>query len=113
MPLDNLAKKCLFRSVALSPSFREMPYLPALNAPRPDPDHASKIIKAAIGMQEILKGQKFAHGLDFNTRIIVSENTLALLDKDAFPFKALGEVAVRGLAKPIRIYTLVTDILAR
>lgn len=46
---------------------------------------------------------------EYGTRIIVSENTLALLNKDDFPFKALGEVSVRGLAKPVRIYTLEMD----
>ncbi|NNE64487.1 MAG: adenylate/guanylate cyclase domain-containing protein [Gammaproteobacteria bacterium] len=43
---------------------------------------------------------------DYGTRMIISGNTLALLHKDDFPFRTLGEVTVRGLAKPIRIYTL-------
>lgn len=125
--------------------------LATFNAPRPDPDHASHAIKAAISIQRALDNKTFGtekvpfitrigintgmvvgglvgsgervnytvHGdnvnlaarlealnKDYGTRIIVSENTLAMLHKDAFPFKALGEVAVRGLAKPIRIYTL-------
>ncbi len=45
---------------------------------------------------------------EYDTRIIVSENTLALLNEDDYPFKTLGEVAVRGLAKPVKIYTLET-----
>ena len=124
--------------------------LATFNAPRPDPDHASNAIKAAIGMQETLKDRKFAHGLelktrigintgmvvgglvgsgdrvnytvhgdnvnlaarlealnkDYGTRIIVSENTLKQLGDHEFPIKALGEVAVRGLAKPISIFTV-------
>lgn len=126
--------------------------LATFNAPRPDPNHASNAIKAAISIQQILKGRKFAHNLDFNTRIgintgmvvgglvgsgdrvnytvhgdnvnlaarlealnkeygtriLVSDNTLQLLSDDEFPVKALGEVAVRGLAKPIRIFTVET-----
>lgn len=124
--------------------------LATFNAPRTDPDHASNAIKAAINIQEILKGRTFAQGLDFNTRvgintgmvvgglvgsgdrvnytvhgdnvnlaarlealnkdygtrIIVSENTLKHLTDHDFPLKPLGEVAVRGLAKPISIYTV-------
>jgi len=46
---------------------------------------------------------------EYGTRIIVSENTFGLLPKDAYPFRALGAVAVRGLVKPISIYTLEMD----
>lgn len=46
---------------------------------------------------------------EYGTRIIVSENTLALLKDCEYPFKALGEVAVRGLVKPVKIYTLETE----
>ena len=127
--------------------------LATFNAPRPDPDHACNAIKAAIEIQQILKGRTFGQDLAFNTRvgintgmvvgglvgsgdrvnytvhgdnvnlaarlealnkdygtrIIVSDNTLAQLNDNDFPFKALGEVSVRGLAKPVGIYTLETD----
>ena len=46
---------------------------------------------------------------DYGTRIIVSENTTSLLVDDQYPFKPLGEVAVRGLAKPVKIFTLDSD----
>ena len=46
---------------------------------------------------------------DYGTQIIVSENTTALIDKNEFPFNPLGEVAVRGLAKPVKIFTLDSD----
>ena len=126
--------------------------LATFNAPKPDPDHASNAIRAAIDIQQILKGRTFAQDLAFNTRvgintgmvvgglvgsgervnytvhgdnvnlaarlealnkdygtrIIVSENTLDQLSDHDFAFKALGKVAVRGLAKPISIYTIAT-----
>lgn len=124
--------------------------LATFNAPRPDPDHATNAIKAAISIQRSLQDKTFGKNLPFNTRIginsglvvgglvgsgdrvgytvhgdnvnmaarlealnkdygtriIVSENTLALLDENEYPFKTLGEVSVRGLVKPIKIYTL-------
>lgn len=44
---------------------------------------------------------------DYGTRIIFSENTLALLkDKTEFDFKKLDIVTVRGRHQPIQIYTL-------
>lgn len=46
---------------------------------------------------------------DYNTRIIVSESTRSEIPQDRFEFKALGEVSVRGLNRPIQIYT-VSDI---
>ncbi len=58
-----------------------------------------------VNMAARLEALNKEHG----TRIIVSENTIALLNKDDYPFKALGEVTVRGFGKPIRIYTLEMD----
>ena len=46
---------------------------------------------------------------EYGTRIIVSENTTELLKEDEYPFKSLGEVAVRGLVKPVKIYTIEMD----
>jgi len=46
---------------------------------------------------------------DYGTQIIVSENTTSLLKDDKYPLKPLGEVAVRGLAKPVKIFTLEAD----
>ncbi len=43
---------------------------------------------------------------DYGTRIIVSENTHALIDSGEYAFKPLGEVAVRGLNKPVKIFTI-------
>ena len=43
---------------------------------------------------------------DYNTRIIVSESTQAEIPQGRFDFTALGEVSVRGLNRPIRIYTV-------
>jgi len=43
---------------------------------------------------------------EFGTRIIVSEQTRALIEPGKFDFRALGEVAVRGRQRPVRIYTL-------
>ena len=46
---------------------------------------------------------------EYGTRIIVSENTTSLLQENEYPFKSLGDVAVRGLVKPVKIYTLEMD----
>jgi len=46
---------------------------------------------------------------EYGTRIIVSENTTALLEENEFPFKSLGEVVVRGLVKPVQIFTFEMD----
>jgi len=46
---------------------------------------------------------------EYGTRIIVSENTTALLKENEFPFKSLGDVAVRGLVKPVQIFTFEMD----
>lgn len=43
--------------------------LATFNAPKPDPNHASNAIEAALEIQQALKGQTFGHNLPFNTRI--------------------------------------------
>ena len=43
---------------------------------------------------------------DYGTRIIVSESTLARIPEGLFDFSELDEVSVRGLNRPVRIYTL-------
>jgi adenylate cyclase len=44
---------------------------------------------------------------DFHSPIIVSESTYTLLD-NKFPARALGEVAVKGKERPVRIYAVLT-----
>jgi adenylate cyclase len=46
---------------------------------------------------------------EYGTRIIVSENTTALLKENEYPFKPLGNVTVRGLVKPVKIFTFEMD----
>ena len=43
---------------------------------------------------------------DYGTRIIVSQSTRDAIAGDEFEFRELGEVAVRGLHRPVRIYTV-------
>ncbi len=43
--------------------------LATFNAPKPDPNHASNAIQAALEIQQALKGQTFGHNASFNTRI--------------------------------------------
>ena len=43
--------------------------LATFNAPKPDPNHASNAVKAALEIQRVLKGQTFGAGVPFNTRI--------------------------------------------
>ena len=43
---------------------------------------------------------------EYGTRIIVADSTMASIDDGEFAFVELGEVAVRGLNRPLRIYTL-------
>ena len=43
---------------------------------------------------------------EYGTRVIVSENTRALIREHTFAFRELGEVSVRGLNKAVRIYTI-------
>ncbi len=48
---------------------------------------------------------------DYGTRIIVSDSTLAEIPANMFEFQELGEVMVRGLNRPVRIYTVASDLL--
>ena len=124
--------------------------LATFNVPKADADHASNAVKAALGIQRVLKGKLFGNGVPFNTRIginsgsvvgglvgsgsrvgytvhgdnvnlaarleqlnkdygtriIVSEQTRALIEPGKYKFKALGDVSVRGRQQPVRIYTL-------
>lgn len=124
--------------------------LATFNVPKPDPDHASNAVKAALKIQKVLEGKLFGEGIPFNTRIginsgpvigglvgsgdrvgytvhgdnvnltarleqlnkdygtriIVSEQTRALIEPGKYAFRALGEVLVRGRQKPVRIYTI-------
>ncbi len=43
--------------------------LATFNAPKPDPNHASNAVKAALEIQRALEGQTFGQGATFNTRI--------------------------------------------
>jgi adenylate cyclase len=43
---------------------------------------------------------------DYGTRIIISESTLARIPEGRFDFFELDKVSVRGLNRPVRIYTL-------
>ncbi len=43
---------------------------------------------------------------DYGTRIIVAQSTLDEIPEGSFTFRELGEVSVRGLARPVRIYTV-------
>jgi adenylate cyclase len=124
--------------------------LATFNAPRPDPNHASNAVKAALGIQGALKGKLFGNGVAFNTRIginsgsvvgglvgtgervgytvhgdnvnlaarleqlnkeygtriMISENTRALIEPGTYEFRALGDVSVRGRQQPVGIYTI-------
>ena len=46
---------------------------------------------------------------DYGTRVIVSQSTLDAIGESEFDFYEIGEVAVRGLNRPVRIYTLSGD----
>ena len=43
---------------------------------------------------------------DYGTRIIVAQSTLDRIEPGRFDFRELDEVSVRGLIRPVRIYTL-------
>jgi adenylate cyclase len=43
---------------------------------------------------------------DYGTRIIVAQSTVDAIPQDSFDFRELGEVSVRGLLRPVRIYTV-------
>ena len=124
--------------------------LATFNLPKPDSDHASNAVRAALEIQSVLEGVEFGDGIAFNTRvgintgpvvgglvgsgdrvgytvhgenvnltarleqlnkdygtrIIVADSTLARIPEGTFDFGDLGEVSVRGLNRPIRIYTV-------
>jgi adenylate cyclase len=124
--------------------------LATFNVPKPDANHASNAVKAALGIQQVLEGKLFAgdipfhtrigintgsvvgglvgsgdrvgytvHGdnvnltarleqlnKDYGTRIIISEQTRALIEPGEYNFRALGDVSVRGRQQPVRIYTI-------
>lgn len=124
--------------------------LATFNVPKPDKDHASNALHAALEIQSVLDGVTFGPGIAFNTRvgintgpvvgglvgsgdrvgytvhgdnvnltarleqlnkdygtrIIVADSTLEQVPPGSFDFRELGEVSVRGLNRPVRIYTL-------
>jgi class 3 adenylate cyclase len=43
---------------------------------------------------------------DYGTRIIVAGSTRAMIAEGSYAFRELGEVSVRGLNRPVRIYTV-------
>ena len=43
---------------------------------------------------------------DYGTRIIVAESTRAMIPDGRYAFNELGEVSLRGLNRPVRIYTV-------
>lgn len=47
---------------------------------------------------------------EYGTRIIVSDSTRAKIADGEFAFRELGEVAVRGLNRPVRIFTIDGDV---
>ncbi len=127
--------------------------LATFNVPKPDIDHATSAVRAALDIQTVLDGIEFGDGIAFNTRvgintgpvvgglvgsgdrvgytvhgenvnltarleqlnkdygtrIIVAESTLAKIPEGTFAFSELGEVSVRGLNRPVRIYTVNTS----
>ena len=129
--------------------------LATFNVPKPDINHASNAVRAALEIQSVLDGVEFGEGISFNTRvgintgsvvgglvgsgdrvgytvhgdnvnltarleqlnkdygtrIIVAESTLAEIPPHMFEFQELGEVVVRGLNRPVRIYTVTSDLL--
>jgi len=124
--------------------------LATFNLPKPDSDHASNAVRAALDIQSVLEGVEFGDGIHFNTRvgintgavvgglvgsgdrvgytvhgdnvnltarleqlnkdygtrIIVADSTIAEIPEGSFAFSELGEVSVRGLNRPVRIYTV-------
>ncbi len=124
--------------------------LATFNVPRPDSEHATNAIRAALEIQSVLEGEEFGDGVHFNTRIginsgpvvgglvgsgdrvgytvhgdnvnltarleqlnkdygtriIVADSTRRQVADGLFEFRELDEVAVRGLNRPVRIYTV-------
>jgi adenylate cyclase len=50
--------------------------LATFNVPKPDVNHASNAIKAALGIQQVLKGTLFGDGTPFNTRIGINSGSV-------------------------------------
>lgn len=50
--------------------------LATFNVPKPDPNHASNAVKAALGIQQVLKGRLFGNGTPFNTRIGINSGSV-------------------------------------
>ena len=124
--------------------------LATFNVPKPNSDHASNAVRAALDIQSVLDGVEFGEGIHFNTRvgintgtvvgglvgsgdrvgytvhgdnvnltarleqlnkdygtrIIVADSTLEKIPDGSYAFSELGEVSVRGLNRPVRIYTV-------
>jgi adenylate cyclase len=122
--------------------------LATFNVPKPDSEHATNAVRAALDIQAILQGVEFGDGIVFNTRvgintgpvvgglvgtgdrvaytvhgdnvnltarleqlnkeygtrIIVADSTRRQIADGLFDFGELGEVSVRGLDRPVRIY---------
>ena len=50
--------------------------LATFNVPKPDENHASNAVKAALGIQQVLKGKLFGNGVPFNTRIGINSGSV-------------------------------------
>ncbi len=50
--------------------------LATFNLPKPDANHASSAVKAALGIQQVLEGRLFGDGIPFNTRIGINSGSV-------------------------------------
>ncbi|MCZ6883087.1 MAG: adenylate/guanylate cyclase domain-containing protein [Gammaproteobacteria bacterium] len=50
--------------------------LATFNVPKPDANHASNAVKAALGIQQVLEGTLFGDGTPFNTRIGINSGSV-------------------------------------
>jgi len=50
--------------------------LATFNVPKPDANHASNAVKAALGIQQVLEGRLFGDGTPFNTRIGINSGSV-------------------------------------
>jgi len=50
--------------------------LATFNVPKPDVNHASNAVKAALGIQQVLEGTLFGDGTPFNTRIGINSGSV-------------------------------------
>ncbi len=50
--------------------------LATFNLPKPDANHASNAVKAALGIQQVLEGRLFGDGIPFNTRIGINSGSV-------------------------------------